>query len=86
MGGGAGTAFESAAYDIRNSSDPKFFLTVDAINRALVRFSPGVDAVKYTVQTGDYSQLLHTNGGSRREYLVLTYNQSMNYTIASTST
>jgi hypothetical protein len=86
MGGSEGAAFESAAYDNRNPSDPKFFLTVDAVDGALVRFSPDSDAVKYAVQTGDYSQLLHTNGRPRHEYLVLKYNKYVNYTIAANAT
>jgi hypothetical protein len=76
--GGAGMDYESAAYDNRDPLNPKFYATVDTSIGPLVKYSPPTSAVQDAVSTGDYSNLLHTNGpGQKFEYLnILTLDES----------
>ena len=76
--GGAGDDYESAAYDNRDPSNPKFFATVDNSQGFLLRYTPPTNAVQDALATGDYSNLLHTNGaGQNFEYFkVLSIDES----------
>lgn len=71
--GGAGDDYESAAYDNRDPSNPKFFATVDNSQGPLVRYTPCTSCVQDALATGDYSNLLHANGaGQNFEYFKVT--------------
>lgn len=69
--GGRGRAYESAAYDNRDPNNPKFFITIDEPNGPLVRYSPASSVAGAAVSSGDYSKLLHSNGGTL-EYFKVT--------------
>jgi len=68
-----GSFYESAAYDNRNPQDPKFYVTMDRNNGPLLRLSPDSQAVQEALESGDYSNLLHTSGDQVYEYLLLDY-------------
>ena len=61
--GGKGGSFESFAYDIRNTTMPRFFVTEDYRDGALRRFTPTA------ANWSQPEQMLHGNG--LMEYLVL---------------
>jgi hypothetical protein len=75
IGGDEGPGrYESAAYDNRSPSDPKFFVTSDKPNGPLLRFTPDPYAVIQAVVSGNYSDLLHTDSDLvENEYLVLHF-------------
>jgi hypothetical protein len=71
--GGLGGEYESAAYDNRNPLAPKFYVTTDVINGPLIKFTPDPQVVQAAVNTGDYSNVLHTSTPqSKSEYFVVT--------------
>ena len=64
----SGADYESAAYDNRNPNDPKFFITTDASDGPLVRFTPATAALSAALSSGDFTNLLHQDGpGLKRE-------------------
>ena len=63
--GGNGGAFESFAYDVRDRSRPRFFVTEDHKDGALRRFTPDPEFVDWESPW----KMLHGNGSF--EYLVL---------------
>ena len=72
--GSAGGDYESFAYDVRDPSDPKFFVTVDREDGPLVRFTPEPSALQYAQSSGDYQFLLHTPGdGVKHEYVKIEH-------------
>jgi secreted PhoX family phosphatase len=76
--GGAGAAYESAAYDKRNPVAPTFYITTDEENGPLVKFTPDETAVTDAVAADNFTNLLHTNGPTvKYEYFkVNTINES----------
>lgn len=70
-----GGFFESAAYHrpTKGKGSPVFFVTEDASDGALRRFTPDVEAVRIANESNDFSQLLHSNPNStaKIEYLRL---------------
>ena len=62
----------NAAYDNRNPNNPTFYITTDASDGPLVKFTPATAALTTALTTGDFTNLLHTSGpGLKREFLVL---------------
>jgi len=72
--GGSGGEYESAAYDNRVPTAPKFYVTTDSSDGAIIRFTPDSEAVTEALDTGNFTNLLHTNqtGTAKLEYLVMT--------------
>jgi hypothetical protein len=86
LGGDLLANYESCAYDNRNISNPKFYVTVDEVDGPLLRFTPAKAAVEYATKTGDYKSLLNTTGdGLTYEYLVLDYDTSNSGTFSWTT-
>jgi Bacterial protein of unknown function (DUF839) len=85
--GGAGAAYEAAAFDNRDSKHPIFYATIDSAGAPLLKFAPTADAVA----AGDNSQLLHVPGDALSyQYLVLdpathTFDWTTDYAQASAS-
>lgn len=79
----SGADYESAAYDNRNPDNPKFFVTTDASDGPLVRFTPSTAALSSALSSGNFTDLLHTDGpGLKRQFLVLNYTTSTSGTFA----
>jgi len=72
--GGTGGEYESAAYDNRVPTAPKFYVTTDSSDGAIIRFTPDSGAVADALNTNNYRNLLHSNetGTAKLEYLVMT--------------
>lgn len=68
--GGNGGKFESAAFDARDMNALKGFVTHDNENGELRRFTPHSATLMRAIKSGDYRDVLHTQGGLI-EYLVL---------------
>jgi len=66
--GGDGGNFESVAFDNRNPSKPRIFVTEDKSCGALRRFTPNEDVLSNAIDNGKYWKIL-TNDGDM-EYLV----------------
>lgn len=69
MGGVDGGKFESAAFDSRNMRKLKGFVTTDSKDGPVLRFTPNPVALENALGSGDFSNLLHTDGFV--EYLVV---------------
>ena len=67
--GGEGGKFESFAYDNRDPTTPRFFVTEDSKDGALRRFTPSADVVRNATSANDPWTMLH--GSGVLEYLVL---------------
>ena len=67
--GGEGGRFESVAFDDRDMSKLKGFVTTDALRGALHRFSPNPMILTSAMISKDYSNVLHFDG--EIDYLVL---------------
>lgn len=61
--GGTGRAYESAAYDNRIPLNPTFYVTTDEKNGPLVKYTPASSVAQTSVDTNDFSQMLHSEGG-----------------------
>lgn len=68
--GGTGGSYESAAYYRPDLYHPTFYVTTDASNGPLLRYTPDPNVVANAVETRDYSQMLH---GSETDNAVLEY-------------
>jgi len=82
--GGTGRAYESAAYDKRDPFNPKFYVTTDETNGPLVRYTPSSAAAANAVNTGDYSQLLHSAGGTLTYFKVTSITNNADGTATGT--
>jgi hypothetical protein len=60
--GGTGGNYESFAYEARDRANPTFYVTNDAENGGLTRFTPDASAVAAAELSGDYSSVLTTPG------------------------
>jgi len=69
IGGITGNKFESAAFDSRDMTKLKAFVTVDREGGPLYRFSPDPIVLREAMWSGDFSQVLHVDGFT--EFLVL---------------
>jgi hypothetical protein len=78
--GGTGRSYESAAYDNRDPTKPKFFITTDEPDGPLVRYSPASSVASAAVSSGNYSTLLHSNGGTLEYFVVTNISESPNGT------
>ena len=77
MGGVDGGKFESAAFDRRNMRRLKGFVTTDSSDGPVLRYTPNPITLESALLSGDFSQVLHTNGGIV-EYLVVN-NQTQTF-------
>lgn len=68
--GGSGGYFESVAYDNRNVERPQFFVTEDALNGAIRRYTPSSSAVDNAFISGNNWGILSSSGGTT-DYLVI---------------
>jgi secreted PhoX family phosphatase len=66
-----GRAYESAAYDNREENSPVFYITTDESNGPLVKYTPDPAVVAAAIASGDFSNVLHSGGGTY-EYFVVT--------------
>lgn len=71
MGGEEGDRFESAAFDDRDFLSLKGFITTDSKKGAVRRYSPTRDVLEAALREGDFSDVLHSEGGTL-EFLVLS--------------
>jgi hypothetical protein len=60
--GNTGGNYESFSYDDRNLSQPTFYITNDSSNGGICRFTPSASAVSSADSTGNYKDLLTTDG------------------------
>jgi len=70
--GNSGGNYESFSYDNRDRMAPKFYITNDASNGGICRFTPSSAAVSTAESTGNYKNLLTTDG--TYHWLVLSPN------------
>jgi len=70
--GNTGGNYESFAHDSRNRTKPTFYITNDSSTGGICRFTPSTSAVSTAESTGNYKDLLTTDGAY--DWLVLSPN------------
>lgn len=71
-----GRSYESSAFDNRDKYHPIFFITTDELKGPLVKYTPNPTVVAVAVATGDYSNVLHSPGGTYEYFKVTSIAQN----------